>query len=175
MGLPCRARGAVRHVHRAAAGAVLPARPSPCVLGRSAEQLARLPPVGYVYLGEVPYGKALEMQRQLCRRRIDEIYNQPDGDRDSRALADVLVLLQHPPVYTNGRRNRGKLPSEDVARLRGLGSEYVETNRGGEITFHGPGQLVVYPTLYLKDHFLGAKCYVQGLENTIVETCARIG
>ncbi|KAJ2828368.1 hypothetical protein IWW50_001423, partial [Coemansia erecta] len=49
------------------------------------------------------------------------------------------------------------------------------TNRGGEITFHGPGQLVGYPNLYLKDHFLATKCYVEGLEHTIVETCARYG
>ncbi|KAI8325349.1 lipoyltransferase [Martensiomyces pterosporus] len=147
-------------------------------MGRSAEQLARLPAVGYIYLGEVPYGKALELQSKLCRRRIDEIYSGPPGTRvprEQRRLADSLILLQHAPVYTNGRRNHGKLPAEDIERLRQLSCEYFETNRGGEITFHGPGQLVAYPNLYLRDHFLGTKCYVEGLENTVIETCAQFG
>ncbi|KAJ2709976.1 hypothetical protein H4R19_003980 [Coemansia spiralis] len=163
--IPCGARATARLAARSVHGAAAP----PCALGRSAEQQARLPAVGYVYLGEVPYSKALEMQRQLCRRRIDEIHNQ------QRTLSDALILLQHPPVYTNGRRNRGKLSAAEIARLRGLGSEYVETDRGGEITFHGPGQLVAYPSVCLKDHFLGAKCYVDGLERTVVEACARVG
>ncbi|KAJ2305495.1 hypothetical protein IWW55_001903 [Coemansia sp. RSA 2706] len=149
-----------------------------CTLGRSAEQLSRLPTIGYVYLGQVPYHKALEMQQQLCRARIDELYALPPAaraDRSNRKYSDALILLQHPPVYTNGRRNRGKLTPEEIARLRDLDCDYFETNRGGEITFHGPGQLVGYPNLYLKDHHLATKCYVEGLENTIVETCARFG
>ncbi|KAJ2783094.1 hypothetical protein H4R18_001915 [Coemansia javaensis] len=154
---------------------MLPARHvaagAPCgTLGRTAAQLAGVPPVGYVYLGVVPYRAALEMQRQLCRRRIDEIQS-----GRARTLSDALILLQHPPVYTNGRRNRGRVPAAEAARLRALGADYVETNRGGEITFHGPGQLVGYPSMHLRDHHLGARCYVEGLENTVVGACARFG
>ncbi|KAI9506854.1 hypothetical protein BX070DRAFT_178097, partial [Coemansia spiralis] len=134
-----------------------------------------LPPVGYINLGRVSYQKALQLQQQLCRKRIDEIYiGTQRAGRSDRRLSDVLVLLEHPPVYTNGRRNRGRLSSAEIDQLCVFG-EYVETNRGGEITFHGPGQLVAYPIMYLKDHFLGAKCFVKGLENTIIETCARFG
>ncbi|KAJ2910398.1 hypothetical protein GGI21_000912 [Coemansia aciculifera] len=118
------------------------------------------------------------MQKQLCRQRIDEIYSGPRHacvPRKSRILADTLILLEHTPVYTNGRRNYGALSADETSRLQKLGCDYVETNRGGEITFHGPGQLVAYPNMYLKDHYLGTKCYVKGLEYTIVETCARLG
>ncbi|PIA18067.1 lipoyltransferase [Coemansia reversa NRRL 1564] len=149
-----------------------------CTLGRTADQLRTLPPVGYVYLGEVPYHKALEIQTKLSRRRIDEIYGNTHTSSagiKGRMLSDVLILLQHPPVYTNGRRNRGKLSSEEVSRLNGLGCDYVETNRGGEITFHGPGQLVAYPIMYLKDHHLATRCYVEGLEHTVARTCAHFG
>ncbi|KAJ2001454.1 hypothetical protein GGI04_001901 [Coemansia thaxteri] len=151
---------------------------SQCTLGRSAAQLSGLPSIGYVFLGEVPYVKALTMQKMLCRKRIDEIYSGPHRSsvpRDSRTLADCIILLEHKPVYTNGRRNHGALSSDEIARLESLGCDYVETNRGGEITFHGPGQLVAYPNLYLKDHSLGTKCYVEGLEHTIIEACARLG
>ncbi|KAJ2797192.1 hypothetical protein H4R20_005272 [Coemansia guatemalensis] len=149
-----------------------------CMLGRTADQLRTLPPIGYVYLGEVPYHKALDMQTKFCRRRIDEIYSntgQLRAGSQGRLLSDVLVLLQHPPVYTNGRRNRGKLSSEEISRLHGLGCDYVETNRGGEITFHGPGQLVAYPIMYLKDHHLATRCYIEGLEHTVAKTCAHFG
>ncbi|KAJ2588288.1 hypothetical protein IWW49_003065 [Coemansia sp. RSA 1797] len=151
---------------------------SDCTLSRTAEQLSQLSTIGYVYLGEVPYRKALEMQKQLCRRRIDEIYALPQADRadlNLRQFSDTLILLQHPPVYTNGRRNHGKLQPDEIERLHALDCDYVETNRGGEITFHGPGQLVGYPNLYLKDHFLATKCFVKGLEYTIAETCAHFG
>ncbi|KAJ2343409.1 hypothetical protein GGH92_004928 [Coemansia sp. RSA 2673] len=151
---------------------------SQCTLGRSAAQLSSLPPIGYIYLGNVSYAKALDMQKQLCRKRIDEIYAGPHNSRiprGTRTLADSLILLEHSPVYTNGRRNHGVLSVDEITRLRKLGCDYVETNRGGEITFHGPGQLVAYPNLYLKDHHLGTKCYVKGLEHTIVEACARLG
>ncbi|KAJ2731458.1 hypothetical protein IW152_004546 [Coemansia sp. BCRC 34962] len=149
-----------------------------CTLSRSATQLSSLPPIGYIYLGTVSYAKALNMQKQLCRLRIDEIYAGPHHTRiprEDRILADSLILLEHSPVYTNGRRNHGVLSVDEIARLRKLGCDYVETNRGGEITFHGPGQLVAYPNMYLKDHHLGTKCYVKGLEYTIVEACARLG
>ncbi|KAJ2724271.1 hypothetical protein GGI07_002044 [Coemansia sp. Benny D115] len=120
----------------------------------------------------------MRMQAQLTRRRINEIYSGPKNtriDRSARTLADSLILLEHPPVYTNGRRNHGKVPEKEIQRLRSLGCDYVETNRGGELTFHGPGQLVVYPSLDLKDHVLGAKCFVEGLENTVIDACAQVG
>ncbi|KAJ1827477.1 hypothetical protein LPJ56_001642 [Coemansia sp. RSA 2599] len=153
-------------------------RISQCTLGRTSAQLESLPPIGYVDLGRLDYEASLSLQKQLCRLRIDEIYAGPRSTRvaaDRRRLTDLIMLVEHPPVFTNGRRNHGKVSQEEIQRLRSLGCGYVETNRGGEITFHGPGQLVVYPSVYLRDHHLGTKCYVEGLENTVVETCARLG
>ncbi|KAJ2652903.1 hypothetical protein GGH99_007565 [Coemansia sp. RSA 1285] len=159
-------------------------RADDCMLGRTPAQLARTPPIGYVYLGAgIEYLKALELQQWLVRKRIDEIHGQhqqPGKQQNKEAwkdrkYPDVLLLLQHAPVYTNGRRNRGKLAAAEIKRLCKSGdyAEYVETSRGGEITFHGPGQLVVYPIMHLRDHSLGARCFVDGLENSVIETCAR--
>ena len=64
---------------------------------------------------------------------------------------DYLLLLQHPPTFTAGRRIRGSQEQEGD-RLRRLGAEYYETLRGGQTTWHGPGQLVGYPILNLKSH-----------------------
>ncbi|ORX74807.1 lipoyltransferase [Linderina pennispora] len=137
-----------------------------CTLSRTPDQLAQLPPMGYVYLGQIPYKQALSLQNQLSRLRIDEIYSGPQKTRtprSSRKLSDTIILLQHQPVQP------------ELDRLHGLGCEYFETDRGGEITFHGPGQLVAYPSMYLLDHFLGTKCYVKGLENVVIESCAQFG
>ncbi|KAJ1848161.1 Arp complex subunit, partial [Coemansia sp. RSA 486] len=154
------------------------ARISQCTLGRTPAQLETLPSIGYINLGRVDYQTALVLQKQLSRQRISDIYAGPQNTRveaGKRRLTDFILLVEHPPVYTNGRRNHGKVSKDEIQRLQSLGSQYVETNRGGEITFHGPGQLVVYPSVYLRDHHLGTKCYVEGLENTVVETCARLG
>jgi lipoate-protein ligase B len=83
----------------------------------------------------VPYREAFELQRELRDRRAA-------GD-----LPDVLLVLEHPPVYTKGKRTEpGDLPmGEDWYRLQGI--EVCETDRGGRVTYHGPGQLVAYPIM----------------------------
>src|SRR6201995_2889317 len=91
-----------------------------------------------VYLGRVAYRGALELQARLV------------GLRKAGAINDVLVMLEHPPVLTLGR-NAGRdnvLLSDDALRARGV--ELVETNRGGDVTYHGPGQLVGYPIFDLR-------------------------
>ncbi|KAJ1644941.1 hypothetical protein J3B02_000179 [Coemansia erecta] len=163
---------------RATASGFACKRISQCTLGRTASQLKMLPPIGYVNLGLLDYRESLILQKQLSRLRISEIYSGLQNTRvppSQRRLTDLIMLVEHPPVFTNGRRNHGKVSEHEIQRLQSLGCDYVETNRGGEITFHGPGQLVVYPSVYLRDHHLGAKCYVEGLENAVVETCARLG
>ncbi|KAF9572414.1 hypothetical protein EC968_009892 [Mortierella alpina] len=99
----------------------------------------------------------------------------PVEDEDGRH--DLLLLVEHTPTYTNGRRNRGvqAISDQETARLRRLGATYVESLRGGEITFHGPGQLVAYPILDLKPVKLSVRCYVSYLEKAIIATCAQWG
>jgi lipoyl(octanoyl) transferase len=90
-------------------------------------------------LGTVPWRQALVMQERIRARR------------QAGELPDVLLLLEHPPVYTRGRRSHpGELTlGEDFYRARGI--EVVDTNRGGRVTYHGPGQLVGYPIMGVSD------------------------
>src|SRR5947207_2003987 len=96
-------------------------------------------------LGTVPYGEAWDLQRSLA------------AAVSQRAIPDTIVLLEHPPVVTLGRRT-----DEEELHLPELADvDVVETNRGGKSTFHGPGQLVAYPILDLNRHGRDVKGYVR--------------
>ena len=115
------------------------------------------------YLGRVPYEPALRLQQRLAQERA------------ANRIPDVLLLLQHPPVFTIGRF-RGR--SEIVAPLEVLNREGIEvfhTSRGGSITYHGPGQLVGYPILNLKELELGVRDYVHKLEEVVIRVLADFG
>jgi len=90
-------------------------------------------------VGQVPYGEARGLQRRL------------EAARQAGEISDLLLLLEHPPVYTKGRRaDPGELPmGEDWYRMQGI--EVCDTDRGGQVTYHGPGQLVGYPIMSLKE------------------------
>ncbi|CAG8770033.1 14630_t:CDS:2, partial [Cetraspora pellucida] len=123
-----------------------------------------IPLLPYVYLSQVSYAKALDLQKLLVRRRLE-----------NKNSSDLLLLLQHPPTYTTGRRNMGKTMNEEAAYLKNLGAQYFETLRGGQTTFHGPGQLVGYPILDLRNFKLSVRCYVATIERVIINTCAAYG
>jgi len=109
----------------------------------------------YAWLGRVEYREAWDYQRELARRRA------------LREIPDTLLLLEHPPVYTTGRRGPGanlRLPES------ALGAPLIETDRGGDITFHGPGQLVAYPIIDLHAAGRTVVSYVRALEETIIRT-----
>lgn len=91
------------------------------------------------------------------------------------AMSEALAVLQHPPVYTLGMRGerRHLLVAPEVLMARG--AALVETDRGGDVTFHGPGQLVAYPILDLRARDLGPATHVRMLEATVIETLARFG
>jgi lipoyl(octanoyl) transferase len=84
--------------------------------------------------------------------------------------ADTLMLLQHLPVYTAGRRTRPVHLHPKVASSGDLGIPVVTVNRGGSVTYHGPGQLVAYPILALSRYARGAKAYVHMLEEVLIRT-----
>jgi lipoyl(octanoyl) transferase len=113
-------------------------------------------------LGTVAYEPAWELQEELA------------DQRRQRRIGDRLLLLEHFPVYTIGRGGdeTNLLATRD--RLRELGASFVRVDRGGDITFHGPGQLVAYPIVELKDP-LDLRRYVRSLEEAIVATAARFG
>jgi lipoyl(octanoyl) transferase len=111
-------------------------------------------------LGTLPYADVWRWQRETA----DEV----------RAGApEALALLQHPPVYTFGRRIRPEHLLATPAVLRARGAALVESDRGGDVTFHGPGQVVCYPILDLRHRSLGAADYVRLLEQTMIEALRR--
>jgi len=116
-------------------------------------------------LGVVPYQDALALQRALVEeRRADRI-------------TDTLLLLQHPPVITLGVRGDGGR-SNIVAsgrRLAELGIDVAETGRGGDVTYHGPGQVVGYPILNLRPDRCDVHRYVRDIEDVMIRTCADYG
>jgi lipoate-protein ligase B len=87
--------------------------------------------------------------------------------------SNIILLQEFKPVYTTGRRS--KLDVKLKERLEKLGAQYQTTMRGGQITFHGPGQLVGYPIIDLKKFSLGVREYVCLLEKTLIETCDYFG
>lgn len=121
--------------------------------------------------GLVPYGRALELQERLAA-------GLRAGERPAAggAVGTVLVL-QHPPVYTVGKRGPGGDLMEGEAALRAAGAEVFRTRRGGQVTFHGPGQVVVYPVVDLRalPGRVGARRWVEGLEDTMVGACRAHG
>jgi lipoyl(octanoyl) transferase len=114
-------------------------------------------------LGTVAYAEALALQERLVEARTA-------GD-----IGDVLLLLEHPKVLTLGRRaNRDNVLVTEEA-LKGQGYELFETGRGGDVTFHGPGQLVGYPIVSLAPDRQDVRRYVADLEATMIQVCARYG
>lgn len=81
---------------------------------------------------------------------------------------DALVFVEHPPVYTFGRRVQAEHLLVPAGELSQRGAEVVESDRGGDITFHGPGQIVCYPIIGLRRRGLGPSEYVRGLEETVI-------
>ncbi|KAF9190002.1 putative lipoyltransferase 2, mitochondrial [Haplosporangium sp. Z 27] len=150
----------------------------------------RLSPLPYIYLRNLPYKRSTDLQQRLVERQIRLRKEQEDrkslenlsNSSVSTELArpaedqsnDLILIVEHTPTYTNGRRNRGAqaISDKEVERLEGQGAMYVESLRGGEITFHGPGQIVAYPILDLKPIQLSVRCYVSYLEKAIIATCA---
>ena len=112
----------------------------------------------------MPYGPALELQRDVARRVID-------GDIPQ----DVLLLVEHPPVVTLGRGSKQAhlLASPEFLRSRGV--ELFEVERGGDVTFHGPGQLVGYPIIDLKRHRQDLHWYLRQVEETLIRALMTFG
>jgi lipoyl(octanoyl) transferase len=113
--------------------------------------------------GLVPYADALELQKEL------------EAARQAGSIPDVLLLLEHPPVYTRGRRSeQGELPmGEDWYRAQGI--DLVDTDRGGRVTYHGPGQLVGYPIMSLKPYRDDIHEYIRRMESAIIAALGDVG
>jgi lipoyl(octanoyl) transferase len=115
-------------------------------------------------LGVMPYAPALELQRDVARRVIE-------GDIPQ----DVLLLVEHHPVVTLGRGSKtaNLLASPEFLRSRGV--DLFEVERGGDVTFHGPGQLVGYPIIDLKRHRQDLHWYLRQVEESLIRALATFG
>lgn len=116
-------------------------------------------------LGSVTYGDALDLQRQLVE------------ERKADAIPDQLLLLEHPPVITLGVKTRSDR-SHVVAKpeiLEDEGVQILESGRGGDVTYHGPGQLVGYPILDLRPDRCDVHRYVRDLEETLIQAVLTFG
>src|SRR5215469_1389493 len=118
-----------------------------------------------LHLGMVPYTTALELQRTLLQLR------------KANRIENTLLLLEHPPVITLGRNAKleNVLASPEFLAQRGV--ELFEIDRGGDVTFHGPGQLVAYPIFDLRsfEPKVGAVDFVRRLEEVLIRTCGDFG
>ena len=116
-------------------------------------------------LGVVPYQDALAVQRALVE------------ERRANQVPDLLLLLQHPSVITLGVKGDGGRSNivADASRLADLGVEISETGRGGDVTYHGPGQIVGYPILDLRPDRCDVHRYVRDLETVMIRVCADYG
>ena len=115
-------------------------------------------------LGLRPYAEVLELQRDLARARIAGELSQ-----------DLLLLVEHPPVVTLGRSAKERHLTVPRAVLWARGVELHEVERGGDVTFHGPGQLVGYPIIDLRRHKQDLHWYLRQLEEALIRAVARFG
>ncbi len=116
-----------------------------------------------VELGRVEYGRAVEFQRALVRlRQADDI-------------PDTLVLLEHPPVFTIGKSGNAANLLVSEAELKRRGASLYRIERGGDVTFHGPGQLVGYPIFRLTEDLVGVRRFIEGVEAALVSALAELG
>ncbi|HKW11853.1 MAG TPA: lipoyl(octanoyl) transferase LipB [Gemmatimonadaceae bacterium] len=117
-----------------------------------------------VDLGQQGYADALTLQRELARARIGGTIDQ-----------DLLLLVEHPPVITLGRSSKSDhmLASPDYLRQQGV--SVFEVERGGDVTFHGPGQLVGYPIIDLKRHRRDLHWYLRQVEQLLIDAMATYG
>ena len=109
------------------------------------------------------YPDVLNLQRELCQKRIQG--HQPD----------TLILIEHPPVFTLGRRTKPEHCERDGVSLKRWGYDVYEIERGGSVTYHGPGQIVGYPILQLRDFCPGPKDYVRMLEEVMIRVLREWG
>jgi lipoyl(octanoyl) transferase len=121
-------------------------------------------PLAVVDLGRRSYAPVLELQRALCRAR-----------GEGRIREDILLLVEHDPVMTLGRSTRPSSLPVAPADLPAHGVEVHEIERGGDVTFHGPGQLVGYPIVDLQQLKPDLHWYLRELEGTLIEALATLG
>ena len=134
-------------------------------------------------LGNLPYQEAWDYQENLLQknlsikaRHLESSYNELNAvEVETSTTSNYLLFVEHPPVYTLGKSGKSEnvLLNEGERKERGI--EFFHTNRGGDITFHGPGQIVGYPIIDLENFFTDIGRYLRSLEEVIILTLGEYG
>jgi len=132
--------------------------------------------VRFADLGSWSYQRAWDFQEALFTEVVEQkSANRKLPELERIATRDTLLFVEHPHVYTMGKSgDLGNLLADDE-RLKAINAEFFRTNRGGDITYHGPGQLVGYPILDLDEYFTDIHRYLRTLEEVIIATLADYG
>lgn len=132
--------------------------------------------VELIDLGLIDYKKAWDYQEELFKRTVDiKIANRKLPEDQQSATPNYLIFCQHPHVYTLGKSGKEEHLLLSGENLNKKGIQYYKINRGGDITYHGPGQLVVYPILDLDNYFTDIHKYLRFLEEAIILTLKEYG
>ena len=123
-------------------------------------------------MGVIPYREAWNAQGELNKQLIQDKRSQEDGVGQ---LPHTLLFCEHPPVYTLGKSGSEEHLLANDAELNEINAEFIKINRGGDITFHGPGQVVGYPILDLERFFTDVHRYVRTIEQCIIDLLATYG
>lgn len=118
--------------------------------------------------GEVPYNEAWERQEQIFSQTIDR-------KLQGKATENTIIFCEHPHVYTLGKSGDEHNLLIDYIQMQAAGAQFVKTNRGGDITYHGPGQIVGYPVFDLNSFNIGLKKYIELLEEVVILTLKDVG
>ncbi len=118
--------------------------------------------------GIVPYAEAWNRQEQLFNELIQ-------AKKDGQPYVNRIIFVQHPHVYTLGKSGKEANMLLNEKQLELLGAQLFHIDRGGDITYHGPEQLVCYPILNLEDYNLGLKSYIHLLEEAVIDVCKDYG
>lgn len=118
--------------------------------------------------GTVPYSEAWNRQTELFNALVE-------AKQTGKAYENRIIFVEHPHVYTLGRSGKDANMLLGEAQLKAIGATLYHIDRGGDITYHGPGQLVCYPILNLEDFHLGLKEYIHVLEEAVIKVCASYG
>lgn len=130
--------------------------------------------VHFLDMGLVPYKKAWDIQEELLMRMVQAKVNAHVAGQEPNSI-NHLLFCEHSHVYTLGKSGKDNHLLIDAQFLKTIGAEYFASNRGGDITYHGPGQLIAYPIFDLENFFTDIHLYMRSLEEVVIQTCAAFG
>lgn len=131
--------------------------------------------VDFYDLGLQPYRQIWDLQKSIQKALIAQKRSRRDNLPVPNPLNDQFLFVEHPHVYTLGKSGKSSHLLKGIKELADIDAEFIESDRGGDITYHGPGQVVGYPILDLDFHFTDIHKYLRYLEEVIIRTCSDFG